>query len=388
MIKKQMENKMKYTTTIIFLSVILFVPIFMLTYENTGKNNYSNAYYHERPSQEYGKKKSIQMYFSKEFQPIYETYFEEQLPAYGEMLAVNQYFQYYILQKEVIGGKFMYEGNLYQRNTFPDEYVASSEFVDNANAFGAYMDAPVYLSLIPRKESFIAGEHPYINEDAWNEYEEQVNNNMEQITTCEYANYEDEVIQSPEDYMPNDHHWSADAAYNWYANIVTVMGFEPLPKEAYTIEEVTKVGGGTYSNSITEYSNLTSSINYYSSPTQEYKTCTYMSNGEPTIINDMTYDNNPDYYLNLYLGYGKQDITCTNPYAQYDESVAVLADSFGRPTINFLLDTFTQVDYYYAPNEGTTKEQVEAIKNGSYDYIILLTYDNTARALPHMNELY
>ena len=284
---------------------------------------------------------------SGKFMQDFEDYATDQFPLRDSFRTIKSYTAFYLLRQRDAGGIYLKDGYASKL-----EYPLDTDSLDYAAArferiYEKYLNGKnvkIYLSVIPDKNFFLAGQNGYPVMD----YEKFVSYLREKTGYMQYIDIFDCLELS--DYYRTDTHWRQEKIVDVALRLGEGMGV-PLSGQ-YTTQLLDKPFYGVYYGQ--SALPLPAEQLYYlnSDIISSCKVYDFETNAE-TSVYDMEKAQGKDPY-EMFLAGPKSLMTIDNPGAAADKRLIIFRDSFGSSIAPLLIEGYgeiTLVDIRYLSSD-------------------------------------
>lgn len=240
----KLKQAFKYLPTFVFC---LFIFSFMIMYFVLPKEKYSvreKKYLSDFPAI-----KSEEI-FSGELQDKVNDYLADYLPGRYFFLGLSSDYELAVGKNGSKGVYLGSDGSLYPLPVSRNEQLFKNagfieEFADECkNEF----DIPVYATVLPtsgyiNENKLPANHEEYLDRKLIGEFSSKLGDNVTFIDVCDGLM---KAAGSSQLYYKTDHHWTTRGAYEGYRLLGEKMGYEPLEKDAFSVEKISGFKGTSY----------------------------------------------------------------------------------------------------------------------------------------------
>lgn len=273
---------------------------------------------------------------SGKFMQDFEDYATDQFPLRNSFRTIKSYAAFYLLMQRDVGGIYLKDGYASKL-----EYPMNTASLDNAAAkferiYNKYLSGKnvnVYLSVIPDKNYFLAGQNGYPVMD----YEKLVSYLREKTGYMQYIDIFDCLELS--DYYRTDTHWRQEKIADVARRLGESMGVTLSGQ--YTTQLLNKPFYGVYYGQ--SALPLPSEELYYlnSDTISSCRVYDFETSAE-TSVYDMEKAQGKDPY-EMFLAGPKSLMTINNPGAAADKRLIVFRDSFGSSVAPLLIEGYGEI---------------------------------------------
>lgn len=337
-----MSEKLKNTVTVWVMAAFFFVFFVWCLFKPA--DEISDSERRKLASMPAFKLSSV---LSGKFMQDFEDYATDQFPLRNSFRTIKSYTAFYLLQQRDVGGIYLKDGYASKL-----EYPLNTDSLDNAAAkferiYNKYLSGKnvnIYLSVIPDKNFFMAGQNGYPVMD----YEKFVSYLREKTGYMQYIDIFDCLELS--DYYRTDTHWRQEKIVDVAGRLGEGMGVTLSGQ--YTTELLDKPFYGVYYGQ--SALPLPAEQIYYlnSDIISSCRVYDFETNAETTVY-DMEKAQGKDPY-EMFLAGPKSLMTINNPGAPADKRLIMFRDSFGSSVAPLLIEGYgeiTLVDIRYLSSD-------------------------------------
>ena len=273
---------------------------------------------------------------SGKYMQDFEDYATDQFPLRDSFRTVKSYTAFYLLRQRDVGGIYLKDGYASKL-----EYPMDTASLDNAAAkferiYDKYLSGKnvnVYLSVIPDKNFFMAGQNGYPVMD----YGKFVSYLREKTGYMQYIDIFDCLEIS--DYYRTDTHWRQEKIVDVAQRLGAGMGVTLSGQ--YTTELLGKPFYGVYYGQ-SALPLPAEQLYYLNSDTiGSCRVYDFETNAETTVY-DMEKAQGKDPY-EMFLAGSKSLMTINNPAAAADKRLIIFRDSFGSSVAPLLIEGYGEI---------------------------------------------
>ncbi len=327
-----MTNKVKNIVNIVVIGVLILALSLFAWFKPIGE--YSDT---ERRGLKQFPDLTLQTVFKGTFMNNFEGYATDQFPLREDFRTLKAFSRLYLFNQSD-------NNDIYSSNGFISEmnYPLNLKNIDYAakkfeNLYNMYLkdsNTNVYLSIIPDKNAFLAGEAGVPKID-YNEFVAKLTEK-----TNSFAKYIDIFpLLERDDYYKTDTHWKQENIFDVAQKIAGEMGTQL--KETYTKTTLENEFRGVYYG---QYSLPINSdeISYMDNPL--FSDCTVMNleRGVQIPVYSLEKGAGRDPY-EMFLSGALSLITIDNPNASTDKELIIFRDSFGSSISPYFVEGYSRV---------------------------------------------
>ena len=273
---------------------------------------------------------------SGKFMTDFESFSLDQFPLRNQFRTIKAFTSFYVLgQKD--NSNIYVSGGYASKLEFPINYdaldYAAGRFSYVYDSFLKGTDSKVYVSVIPDKNMFLAGENGYPSMD-YNEFSQY----FEKV--CDFAQYIDIMPQLEiSDYYATDTHWRQEKIVKIADFLSQNMGVKL--DEKYTEKSVSQPFYGVYYGQ-SALPLPSDTIKYLDSEMLESCTVYDYETAKEMPVYDLEKCDGDDPY-EMFLGGSKSLITIENKNAKTDKELIIFRDSFGSSLAPLLAEGYSKI---------------------------------------------
>ncbi len=281
---------------------------------------------------------TVERLASGEFMKEFEDFTLDQFPVRDTFRSIKAFCSRYIFMNKD-NNDVIIEGNHISKLEYPlkEEMInhATGRFSFIYDSFIKDTNAKVYLSVVPDKNLFIAGNGGYLSLD----YASLVSSVREKAPFAEYI----DIIPmlSADDYYFTDSHWRQEKIIDIAAAIAYKTGVSF--SDEFTVKELEKPFYGTYYGQAA-LPVKPDTINYLTNPAIEHCKVTSYETGMPEAVEvyDMEKANGKDSY-EMFLSGNQAFLTVENHLSSNGKELVVFRDSFGSSLVPLLIQSYSKI---------------------------------------------
>ncbi|MBQ9742376.1 MAG: hypothetical protein IJV88_01710 [Ruminococcus sp.] len=296
-------------------------------------------------------------------------YIADHFPFRSFFVGLNSYWNLGIGSTASNGYYFAQDGYII---TKPSQVNDSDLVLSRINQFSASFDE-VAMMVVPSAGYMLQEKLPLNRVDYPDAqvYDYILANKAENISFCDVRDTFTQMHrQGTQIYYRTDHHWTSEGAYAAYREVCSVLGQEPVEREAYNVTTYNNFFGTTYSSSgyflrdpdtiqVWENKALADSIKVSISEIRDGEEVT-------ESFDSMYFESHlqEDDMYPVFLDGNHRLVTIENSKAKTDETLLLLKDSFAHCMAPFLAENYSKivmVDLRYYAEDVTALAQSEGV---------------------------
>ena len=272
------------------------------------------------------------------FTSKFEDYSLDQFPLRDSFRRLKSITSFYVFGKLDNNGIYIKDGYA-SKLEYPENYDSADYAISRMRyvyeKYFAESDANVYISVIPDKNRFLAGDgsiYPSLNYENYFEYIKK---------SADFAEYIDITdLTDISDYYKTDTHWKQECITDIADRLVETMGQTPPIRNYETITSEIPFYGVYYGQSALPLD--ADKLTYLESKTlnsckvYDYETSSYIS------VYDKEKLNSKDPY-EVFLSGSKSLLTIRNENSTSDRKLILFRDSFGSSIAPLLVDSYAEI---------------------------------------------
>ncbi len=272
------------------------------------------------------------------FMEEFESYTLDQFPCHDGFRSLKALSVFHLFQQKDNNDLFIEDGYVSKLN-----YPLREEMLDHAadrfqSLYDNYLagtDTKLYLSIVPDKSYFLAGENGYLSLD----YEELISKMREKTLYLEYIDIFDKL--SLQNYYRTDTHWQQETLLPVANKLASAMGVS-LSAE-YETRTLSEPFYGVYTGQ-SALPLRPDKLSYLTNDILEGCTVTSYDTGTPQSAEmyDLSAAASADPY-ELFLNGADALLVIENPAAAADRELVVFRDSFGSSLVPLLVEGYSKV---------------------------------------------
>ncbi len=307
---------------------------------------------------------------SGEFTDGIKDYFSDQFPLRGFFVSVKGYSELLLGKRENNGIFYAENGNMIDLLETDGETVRSN--LTSLSKLDLALNGRITVAVAPRKLDAL---HKFIPSSY---AEASANDRNGLVSLCEelgldcldlFTPLAESASKDEYVYYRLDHHPTTEGSYLIYLSLAEKLGFEPLPRDLFTVETVTDEFYGTTWSASATYGAKADKIDIWKTSDDDAYTVHIIDNDKKlTGFYDMSYLDGKDKY-SLFLSGTNANVTVTRNDASDRPKMLILNDSFANSVVPFLARHY---DIEMIDPRFLKSELYDKLSSGSYDEILLL----------------
>jgi len=274
---------------------------------------------------------------SGKFMAGFEGYTTDQFPMRDMFRKLKAFSSMYVFNESDNNGYYIKDGSV-SRTEYPLDPVDLDHAVERFSwIHDRYLndDNRVYVSVIPDKNAFAAGDSAYLTLDYEALYAHIKNG------TADFAEYIDiSDLLTLSDYYNTDTHWRQEKIVDVAKALANAMGTD-IPDE-YTEETLDNPFYGVHFKQSAMPFLTPDTVRYLTNDTISGFEVFDLQNQKPMAVYDMEKANGSDPY-EMFLSGSLSLITINNPNAATDKELVIFRDSFGSSITPLLAQGYAKV---------------------------------------------
>lgn len=328
-----MGGKIKNILIVAVMSVIIFGISLLCILKEQG--DYSKS---ERRYLAHFPKADASTILNGSFMSDYEAYAADQFLCREMFRGTKAFSELYLFRKLSSNNLFLSDGHISKIDYPLNEkslYNASNKLMSIYENYLECTDVNIYLSIIPDKSCFLAGDNEIISID----FEELKEKFCAKVSFAEYIDIYD--LLSKDDYYKTDTHWKQECILPIAERLADKMGAE-LYNE-FEMHEISHPFYGVYYGQLGLY-HEPDTIKYLENDILRQSIVTSYSTGKPqkSVLYNMEKADGKDPY-EMFLSGSEPLITIENPNAETEKELVIFRDSFGSSIAPLMISGYSKI---------------------------------------------
>ena len=266
------------------------------------------------------------------FQSDLESFLSDQFPFREKLVFVQSKARYLIGQRDIGGAYICKSGRLIQKITSADiNREAVLSYADKIDSIAE--NNSVYVMYVPSAGTVLKDELPY--DAPMYDYDGLCSELKKRLENATLINLKKE-LSSPDCFYKTDHHWTAQGAYNAYAQFCKAKGETAKPIESFNLKTVSRDFQGTLFSKA-PIVKTTDEINL-----PDICNVCVAADGKEISFYDMSALETKDKY-NVFQGGNHGVVEITNNSAKSDKTLLILKDSFANSFVPYITGDYSKI---------------------------------------------